>query len=121
MRQGAPRSLWDVGKVGVVLFVLGRGGIQAQSPSALATDYSHAVKPFPWVYKPYHARAVPRARLSNASKIPLEVRDGKFRLSMAQLVAAVVQNNLTVASARYYPAEAQTDLLRARSGASPRG
>jgi outer membrane protein len=40
---------------------------------------------------------------------------------MAQLVEAVVENNLTVASARYYPAEAQTDLLRARSGASPRG
>ena len=121
MRQGVPRSLWDVGKVGVLLFVLGRGGIQAQSPSALATDYSRAVKPFPSVYKPYRARTVPKARLSNASKIPLEVRDGKLQLSMAQLVAAVVQNNLTLASARYYPSEAQTDLLRARSGASPRG
>jgi outer membrane protein TolC len=32
-----------------------------------------------------------------------------------------VENNLAIASARYYPAEAQTDLTRARSGASPRG
>jgi outer membrane protein TolC len=40
---------------------------------------------------------------------------------MAQLVAAVVANNLTLAAARYYPPMAQTDLLRARSGASPRG
>jgi outer membrane protein TolC len=32
-----------------------------------------------------------------------------------------VENNLTLASARYLPSIAQTDLLRARSGASPRG
>ena len=49
------------------------------------------------------------------------MEDGKLRLSLAQLVAAVVENNLTIASARYFPSIAQTDLLRARSGASPRG
>ena len=49
------------------------------------------------------------------------MQDGKLRLSMEQLVAAVVENNLTIASARYYPWIGQTDLLRARSGSSPRG
>jgi hypothetical protein len=42
-------------------------------------------------------------------------------MSMDLLVAAVVANSLAIASARYYPSIAQTDLLRARSGASPRG
>ena len=60
-------------------------------------------------------------RSANAPDGLLEVQDGKLRLSLAQVVAAVVENNLTVAGARYYPSEAQTDLLRARSGPSPRG
>jgi outer membrane protein TolC len=59
--------------------------------------------------------------LANGKEAPLVVQDGKLRLSMAQLVAAVVENNLTIASARYYPWIGQTDLMRARSGASPRG
>lgn len=136
MRHGAPRSLWDIVKAGaLLLFGLWCGGIRVQAqdqtqsqaqanlqpPSAVAIDYSRAVKPFPFVYKPYQTRRVPQPRLSNAPTVPLEVVDGKLRLSMAQLVAAVVANNLTIASARYYPSMAQTDLLRARSGASPRG
>jgi len=127
MNQRAPRNFWGIGPAGVLLFSLWCGGnqVQAQSqaepPSAIGTDYTRAIKPFPWVYKPYRPVRVPKARLSNSAKIPLEVQDGKLRLSLAQLEAAVVQNNLTLASDRYYPAEAQTDLLRARSGASPRG
>jgi outer membrane protein len=103
------------------------GGIslpaQDQAPLAVAAtpDYSVAAKVFPRVYEPYKSRPVPPAVLSNAPGGPLEVRDGKLRLSMAQVVAAVVQNNLTVAAARYYLPEARTDLMRARSGASPRG
>jgi outer membrane protein TolC len=137
MRHGPPRSdrireiVGDIGKAAVLLFGLWCGGIllqaQPQAPagaepaSAVAIDYTRAVKPFPFVYKPYQTRRVPLPHLSNAPTVPLEVQDGKLRLSMAQLVAAVVANNLTIASARYYPSMAQTDLLRARSGASPRG
>ena len=84
-------------------------------------DYTIAAKPFPRFYLPYQPRFVPAPNLSNAPKVPLAVEDGKLRLSMSQLIEAVIENNLTVAAARYYPAEAQTDLLRARSGASPRG
>jgi outer membrane protein TolC len=96
---------------------------QNQAPLAIATtpDYSVASKVFPRVYEPYKSRIVPPAVISNVPGGPLEVRDGKIRLSMAQVVAAVVQNNLTVAAARYYLPEAKTDLMRARSGASPRG
>jgi outer membrane protein TolC len=89
--------------------------------AAIAPDYSAAAKVFPNIIKPYVNRYVPEPNLSNAANVPLEVQDGKLRLSLAQVAAAVVQNNLTVAGARYYPAAAQTDLLRARSGQSPRG
>ncbi len=123
MNQRAPRDLWGIGPAGVLLLGLWCGGNRVQaitqtelSQRRVGTDYTRAIKPFPWVYKPYRAATVPRARLSNSAKIPLEVQDGKLKLSLAQLEAAVVQNNLTLASARYYPAEAQTDLLRARSG-----
>ncbi len=132
MRHGEPRNdrIWEIiggiGKAGV-LFGFWFVGIQvhaqtpAQTPSALSTDYGVAVKPLPFVYKPYQPRRIPQAHITNATNVPLEVRDGKLRLSMAQLVAAVVANNLTLAAARYYPSMARTDLLRAKSGASPRG
>ncbi len=93
----------------------------ASGANPTSPDYSVPTKVFPNIIKPYLNRRVPEPAYYNASNVPLEVRDGKLRLSMAQLVAAVVENNLTVAGARYYPAAAQTDLMRARSGSSPRG
>jgi outer membrane protein TolC len=94
---------------------------QGLAASDTAPDYSHAAKVFPHVWEPYRLLDVPLPRFTNADSARLDVQDGKLRLSMAQLVAAVIANNLTVATARYYPSMAQTDLLRARSGASPRG
>ena len=84
-------------------------------------DYARPAKPFPLIFQPYRPRLVPEPELSNAGSLAATIHDGTLRLSMAQLIGAVVQNNLTVASARYLTSIAQTDLLRARSGASPRG
>ena len=95
------------------------------SPAPMAVpavpDYSKAVPVFPRVWAPYRNRTVAPGALANAPDDVLEVHDGKVRLSMAQVVALVVHNNLTVAGTRYYLPEAKTDLLRAYSGASPRG
>ncbi len=93
----------------------------ARSADFALPDYSRPVKSFPSIFKPYEPRRIPSAAFRNSERAPLTIEDGKLRLSLAQLVAAVVENNLTIASARYFPAIAQTDLLRARSGASPRG
>src|SRR5580693_8919382 len=87
----------------------GAAFVQAQ-PSSVTPEYSRAAEVFPRIYKPYKSLPVPEPDLANAATVPLTVEDGKLRLSMAQLVAAVVKNNLTIASARYYPSEAQTDL-----------
>jgi hypothetical protein len=84
-------------------------------------DYSVGARSFPHIRDPYVQPRVPGPELTNPNTKSLSVQDGKLRLTMAQLVALVVENNLAVASARYNPSIAQTDLLRARSGNSPRG
>lgn len=108
-----------------LLFAISGVPLAAQNPAPLAgpaaVDFSSAARVFPRIYQPYRNRPVPQPVLANAPDGALEVHDGKLRLSMAQVVAAVVRNNLTVAGARYYLSVAKTDLLRARSGQSPRG
>jgi outer membrane protein TolC len=84
------------------------------------TDYGKPASSFPRLARPYRARSVPEPDLTDGDLAPL-VQNGVLHLSLAQVVDAVVRNNLTVAAARYYPSIAQTDLLRARSGNSPRG
>ena len=84
-------------------------------------DYTVGAKLFPSIWKPYQSWRVPGPNLSTSDRIRSAIVDGKLRLSMDLLIAAVVENNLAIANARYYPSIAQTDLLRARSGASPRG
>lgn len=85
------------------------------------TDYTKPASAFPRIDQPYIAPRIAEPNLANSANSPLDIRDGKLHLSMAQLAALVVENNLTVANARYFPSIAQTDLLRARSGNSPRG
>ncbi len=118
--NGRSKTCPTLSRLTVVLGLAGGPALLlAQNP--VAPDYSVPAKVWPNVLKPYQLLRVPAPILSNGAEAPLEVRDGKLRLSMAQLVAAVVENNLTVAGARYYSAAAQTDLMRARSGQSPRG
>jgi outer membrane protein len=103
----------------ILLAALSGGGAWAQTFVA-QPDYSQAARVFPRIYEPYKPRVIAEPGLADA-RGTLEVRDGKLQLSLRQVVEAVLANNLTVASARLYPSIAQTDLLRARSGASPRG
>jgi outer membrane protein TolC len=94
--------------------------VLAAQPSDSLPNYTRPA-PVASIFKPYLWHAIQGPDPTNGKEVPLVVEDGKLRLSMAQLVAAVVENNLTIAAARYYPWIGQTDLMRARSGASPRG
>lgn len=49
------------------------------------------------------------------------IQEGKLELSLAQLAAAVVENNLDLAVDRYFNYSAQADLLRAKGGQAARG
>jgi hypothetical protein len=88
---------------GVLLgFFCGVCAVGAQPSDGSLPDYSRPA-PVISIFKPYSWRPMQGPDLSNGKDVPLLVQDGKLRLSMAQLVAAVVENNLTIASARYYP------------------
>ena len=110
--QGLSRAV-----LGVSLAVAACAVARAQTDA----DYSRPAGIFPRIYQPYLPRQVAPQSLANVTDPNLSVHDGKLRLTMAQLVELVIENNLTVATARYYPAIASGDLMRARSGNSPRG
>jgi len=111
------RPVFTARAVAALIVACGCGPLWAQTEP----DYSKAAPVFPNIFAPYRASHIAGADLSNSENHPLEVENGKLRLSIDQVVKLVVENNLTVASARYYPRMAQTELLRARSGNSPRG
>ena len=90
-----------------------------QAPSN--PDYSRNPDWFPAVYKPYQARRAPDVSLTDSLDLKALAPDGKLRLSLEQLRAAVRNNNLDVAAALYNGAMADTDILRARGGGAPRG
>jgi outer membrane protein TolC len=84
-------------------------------------DLSKNPEWFPRVYRPYQQRLLPDPELRNSPIVSGLVRDGKLRLTVADLRTAVRENNLTILFANYGAAFAETDLLRAKGGGAPRG
>ena len=98
--------------------------LAAQACVAQATqapDYSANPKWFPRVFAPYTPVRIPPPELSNTKSLSQMIREGKIELSLAQLMAAVVENNLNIAVDRYNHSFAQADLLRAKGGQAARG
>ncbi len=65
------------------------------------------------IYKP---REIGPADLGDSLRLEQMIRDGKLYLSLSDALAIALENNLDIAVARYGPLEADTDILRARSG-----
>lgn len=106
-----PLSAW---LMAVVLLVA------AGSP-AQTTDYSKSVSQFPNLVGPYIPRSVPEPNFGNSARIDQLMKDGKIYLSLDDAIALALENNLDLAIARYNLPIADTDILRAKSGASTRG
>ena len=70
---------------------------------------------------PYTATNVPLPRLTNTQRLETLLRDGKIYLSLEDAVALALENNYDIAIARINLDIADTDLLRAKSGANLRG
>jgi len=70
---------------------------------------------------PYTSRYVPPPNFSNSPRIDQTIRDGKMYLSMSDVVALALENNLDLAIARYNLPIADTDILRAKAGSALRG
>lgn len=76
---------------------------------------------FPTFWEPYETPYVPEPRMSNSDRLHSLLSEGKLHLSLEDTIALALENNLDIAIARFQPAYAETDLLRAKSGGAPRG
>jgi outer membrane protein len=81
-------------------------------------NYSKPVSHFPNPIGPYTPRHLAEPSLANTARIDSLIRDGKLYLSLNDAVALALENNLDIAIARFNLNIADTDIMRARAGAS---
>ena len=84
-------------------------------------DYTHPHGAFPNPFTMYSPANYPAARLGNTPRLDQLVRDGKIYLSLSDAVLLALENNFDIAIARINLDIADTDILRARAGATLRG
>jgi len=101
------------------------GSPQASLPQAPAphqrfemTNYSKPRGYFPNPLAPYTAREISSPDLTNSPKLDQLMRNGKIYLSMDDAVSLALENNMDIAIQRYNFGIADTDVLRAESGAN---
>src|SRR6266581_2629484 len=101
------------------------GSPQASLPQAPAphqrfemTNYSKPRGYFPNPLAPYTAREISSPDLTNSPKLDQLMRNGKIFLSMDDAVSLALENNMDIAIQRYNFGIADTDVLRAESGAN---
>src|SRR3984885_9257772 len=90
----------------------------AQPQQVHLQDYSKPRSAFPHFLQPYQSQEAAQPNLANAPRIDSLMRDGKVYLSIDDAVALALENNLDIDIARYNLNIADTDYLRAKSGAS---
>jgi len=84
-------------------------------------EYSKPRSAFPNLLAPYTARHVAPPNVANTPRIDQLMHDGKLYISMNDAVALALENNLDIAIARYNMNIADTDIWRAKAGASVLG
>jgi outer membrane protein len=84
-------------------------------------NYSKPVSHFPNPIGPYTPRHLAAPNLANTARIDGLMREGKLYLSLDDAIALALENNLDIAIARYNLNIADTDILRAKAGASTLG
>jgi outer membrane protein len=92
-----------------------------QTSQPQKSDYSAGPRWFPNILSPYKQQRTPPPDLMNSKTLSDIIHDGKIELSLQQLAAVVIENNLTLAVDRYNNYFAQADLLRTKSGQAARG
>ena len=81
-------------------------------------NYSKPASHFPNPIAPYTPRHLAPPNLANTARIDSLMHDGKLYLSLNDAIALALENNLDIAIARYTLNIADTDILRARAGAT---
>jgi outer membrane protein TolC len=85
------------------------------------TDYSKGKGLLPNPLRDYMPISYPTTRLTNSPKLRELLRDGNIYLSLNDAVALAIADNYDIAIARINLDIADTDILRAKAGASLRG
>src|SRR6476661_2180486 len=97
---------------------------QANLPAAPAHqrnemfNYSKPKGHFPNPIAPYVPHEVAPPDLTNSPKLDQLMREGKIYLSMDDAVSLALENNLDIAIQRYNAGIADTEIMRAKSGAN---
>jgi len=89
----------------------------APAQGFVVKDYSKPRPHFPNPVGPYMSHTVSPPNLNNTPRIAELMHDGKLMLSIDDAVALALENNLDIAIARYNQNIADTDVMRAKSGA----
>ena len=113
------------GKKRIVFVLAGLLAVQSQGLSQFklqsGKDYSDGIQAWPNFTKVFKTPVVGEPNLANSPRLDQLVAGGKLYLSLKDTLALAIENNLDIASARYGPKLADTDILRAKSGAQLRG
>ncbi len=90
----------------------------AQTRPVPELNYAKPVGYFPNPIGPYTPRNLPPPNLANTPRIDGLLHEGKLYLSIDDAIALALENNLDIAIQRYNLNIADTDVLRANSGAT---
>jgi outer membrane protein TolC len=93
------------------------GGLWLQAQTPLTVQRPTLPVPL----RSYQAPGIPQARLFNSGRLNRLIRAGKLYLSVQDVLALAIENNLNLEIARYGPLLAQSALERARAGGPIRG
>jgi len=93
----------------------------ATQPIPLRTSSRYYARPYAnWLGNPiniYRPTNIAMASFTNSLRLTDIMKDGKIYLSLSDAIALAIENNYDIAIARYNLDIADTDILRARSGA----
>ena len=92
-----------------------------QKPLTLQNDFSKGKGYFPNFLNIYTPREVTATSFENTPRMDQLIKNGVLYLSLNDAIALALENNLDIAVARYNLQIADTDILRAKSGAGIRG
>src|SRR5271170_525981 len=84
-------------------------------------DYSNGPRAFPTLLAPYRPIGIEHPDLANSPRIDQMTHDGKLQLTLQDAVELSLENSLDILIQRYTPWLADTDILLAKAGGSPRG
>ena len=84
-------------------------------------DYSYGPKVWPTLIPEFTPIGIEHPDLTNSPRIDQLTRDGKLQLTLQDAVELSLENSLDIVIQRYTPWLADTDVLKAKSGGSPRG